>query len=258
MDHHCCLWIFYLTWRQHLYTCILQTSICKPKHMHLLILLCFRPNDWLMALNWTKTAALTLGLGLGIWCNVCQLQADFRLEKQMGCLQGTLRIILVYLAFVFSVLYSDCGLKCRGDTRERKRWCPWALSGKFVTVKSGSATFYIIMLMFAQWREQETKDRLGRCSRLLNNNIIVKGSYTLCVLYIALTWSSSPPPSSSYLSMLSLTSSSGSMRSCLAWRSLSRRFIHTTNSSTRTDRQEERERGRCITKHNNLHIFIHE
>lgn len=49
-----------------------------------------------------------------------------------------------------------------------------------------------------------------------------------------LTWSSSPPPSSSYFRILSLTSSSGSIRSCLAWRSLSRRFIHTTNIRTRT------------------------
>lgn len=73
-----------------------------------------------MALNWAKTAALTLGLGLGIMCNVCQLQNDFRLDKQMGCVGGTLKIIHVYLE-VFSVLYSDFGLKCRGDIRERKR-----------------------------------------------------------------------------------------------------------------------------------------
>lgn len=47
-----------------------------------------------------------------------------------------------------------------------------------------------------------------------------------------LTWSSSPPPSSSYLRMLSLTSSSGSISSCFVCRSFSLRLIHTTNNST--------------------------
>lgn len=83
---------------------------------------------------------------------------------------------------------------------------------------------------------------------------LLRSPHCMSWLYIILTWSSSPPPSSSYLRMLSLTSSSGSMRSCLAWRSLSRRFIHTTNSSTRTDRQTERERSH-ITKLNNLTYF---
>lgn len=46
------------------------------------------------------------------------------------------------------------------------------------------------------------------------------------------TWSSSPPPSSSYLRMLSLTSSSGSISRGLACLSFSLRFIHTTNRST--------------------------
>lgn len=58
------------------------------------------------------------------------------------------------------------------------------------------------------------------------------------------TWSSSPPPSSSYFRMLSRTSSSGSMRSCLAWRSLSLLFIHITNSSTSTATQEWRKQMR--------------
>lgn len=90
----------------------------------------------------------------------------------------------------------------------------------------------------AAWIQNLTQLHIVTC-RLSTD---VNGAFKIrvCVCHIVLTWSSSPPPSSSYLRMLSLTSSSGSMSSCLAWRSLSRRFIHTTNSSTRTDRQTEK------------------
>lgn len=68
------------------------------------------------------------------------------------------------------------------------------------------------------------------------------------------TWSSSPPPSSSYFRMLSRTSSSGSMRSCLACLSLSRLFIHMTNTSTSTA-WPHRQRGK---RHRLLGVDTHQ
>lgn len=76
------------------------------------------------------------------------------------------------------------------------------------------------------------------------------------------TWSSSPPPSSSYFRMLSLTSSSGSISRGFACRSFSLRFIHTTNSRTMPAKNKQSSQARLSqgvsdSLHSSLTSFGH-